>query len=76
MRLSNKLQQDLKEASRELSINYTDFIAMAHEELNYIKAFAADTSHNTAVCRDRSYDHRYSLLYALSKPNCVLNKLS
>ncbi len=38
----NKLQQDLKEASRELSINYTDFIAMAHEELNYIKVFVAD----------------------------------
>ncbi len=32
----NKLQQDLK-ASRELSINYTDFIATAHEELNYIR---------------------------------------
>lgn len=38
----NKLQQDLKEASRELSINYTDFIAMAHEEINYIKVFVAD----------------------------------
>ncbi|ERM57920.1 hypothetical protein F0Z19_3570 [Vibrio cyclitrophicus] len=38
----NKLQQDLKEASRELSINYTDFIAMAHEEINYIKVFVAN----------------------------------
>ena len=38
----NKLQNDLKETSRELSINYTDFIAMAHEEINYIKIFVAD----------------------------------
>jgi hypothetical protein len=38
----NKLQNELKETSRELSINYTDFIAMAHEEVNYIKIFVAD----------------------------------
>lgn len=38
----NKLQNELRETRRELSINYTDFIAMAHEEVNYIKIFVAD----------------------------------
>jgi len=38
----NKLQNELQETRRELSINYTDFIAMAHEEVNYIKVFVAD----------------------------------
>lgn len=40
----DKLQQDLKAAQRELSINYGDFIAMANEEINYIKIHVADKS--------------------------------
>ncbi|MDN3701913.1 thiamine-phosphate diphosphorylase [Vibrio artabrorum] len=37
-----KLQRDLKDTDRELSINAAEFIATAHEEINYIKVFVAD----------------------------------
>lgn len=37
-----KLEQDLKESSRELTINYNDFVLLANEEINYIKVHVAD----------------------------------
>ncbi|WP_167469903.1 thiamine-phosphate diphosphorylase [Vibrio aquaticus] len=38
----NKLQEDLKEAQRELAINYNDFCMLANEEINFIKVHVAD----------------------------------
>ena len=38
----DKLQHDLKEAKRELAINYADFSTMANEEINFIKVHVAD----------------------------------
>ncbi|MFM2589648.1 thiamine-phosphate diphosphorylase [Vibrio sp. TBV020] len=38
----NKLQEDLKDAKRELVINYNEFCVMANEEINFIKVHVAD----------------------------------
>ncbi len=39
----NKLQSDVKQAGKELSVNYSEFVAMANEEINYIKINVADS---------------------------------
>ena len=38
----SKLQQNLKAANRELSIDYSEFVTMANEEVNYIRVNVAD----------------------------------
>ncbi|NOH95868.1 thiamine-phosphate diphosphorylase [Vibrio sp. 99-70-13A1] len=38
----SKLQQNLKDANRELSIDYSEFVTMANEEVNYIRVNVAD----------------------------------
>ncbi|MDA0149641.1 thiamine-phosphate diphosphorylase [Vibrio sp. LaRot3] len=39
----NKLQSDVKQAGKELSVTYNEFVTMANEEINYIKVNVADS---------------------------------
>lgn len=38
----SKLQKNLKDANRDLSIDYSEFATMANEEVNYIRVNVAD----------------------------------
>ncbi|MGY3571632.1 thiamine-phosphate diphosphorylase [Vibrio paucivorans] len=38
------LQQKLKEAGSDLSLNHNEFVTMANEEISYIKAYVADNT--------------------------------
>ncbi|MCW8332607.1 thiamine-phosphate diphosphorylase [Vibrio sp. SCSIO 43135] len=38
------LQQKLKEAGSDLSLNRNEFVTMANEEISYIKAYVADNT--------------------------------